>query len=191
MGEEVPDGEPGELWVKGPNVFKGYLNNEAATKNAFTEDGWFKTGDIGYQDKDGNVFITDRLKELIKYNAFQVAPAELEGVLMSHPKIADVAVIGIYDRQRETEVPRAYIVTAPGVEPNDVTTNEIMKWMGEKVAHHKQLRGGVRYINEVPKLHLERFSAVLYGKAKMKKQPKLLIRSYEIVGLIELIPVFD
>ncbi|KAH8817340.1 hypothetical protein F5884DRAFT_874332 [Xylogone sp. PMI_703] len=171
-GEEVPDGEPGELWVKGPNVFKGYLNNEAATKNALTDDGWFKTGDIGYQDKDGNAFITDRLKELIKYNAFQVAPAELEGVLMSHPKIADVAVVGVYDSQRQTEVPRAYVVTTPGIEQNESTTQEITKWMGEKVANHKQLRGGIRYVNEIPKTASGKIlRSALRAKAKEDVDP--------------------
>lgn len=76
--KEVTPGEVGELWVKGPNVFLGYLNNEEGTKNAITEDGYFKTGDVGYQDKDGNFYITDRVKELIKYKGFQVPPAELE-----------------------------------------------------------------------------------------------------------------
>jgi 4-coumarate--CoA ligase len=147
----VPDGETGELLVKGPNIFKGYLNNEAGTKNALTSDGYFKTGDVGYQDKDGNVFITDRIKELIKYNAFQVAPAELEGVLMSHPKVADVAVVGVHDEQRATEVPRAYVVTVAGVDESETTSREITLWMEEKVANHKQLRGGIRYVRAIPK----------------------------------------
>jgi 4-coumarate--CoA ligase len=150
-GDELPDGSLGELWVKGPNVFKGYLNNVAGTKNALTTDGWFKTGDVGYQDVQGNVFITDRSKELIKYNAFQVAPAELEGVLMSHPKISDVAVVGVRDDERATEVPRAYVVTVTGVEQSEVTSLEILRWMRTKIADHKQLRGGVRYIQAIPK----------------------------------------
>ena len=92
--KELPTGEVGELWIKGPNVFKGYLNNPEGTKNALTEDGYFKTGDVGYQDKDGNFFITDRVKELIKYKGFQVPPAELEGLLVAHPSVDDCAVIG-------------------------------------------------------------------------------------------------
>lgn len=76
--QEVKVGEVGELWIKGPNIFLGYLNNEAGTKNALTSDGYFKTGDVGFQDKDGNFYITDRIKELIKYKGFQVPPAELE-----------------------------------------------------------------------------------------------------------------
>ncbi|RFU28436.1 hypothetical protein B7463_g7925, partial [Scytalidium lignicola] len=150
-GQEVSDGEAGELWVKGPNIFKGYLNNVEGTKNALTQDGYFKTGDIGYQDKNGNVFITDRIKELIKYNGFQVAPAELEGILMSHPKVADVAVVGVNDEQLATEVPRAYIVTVAGVERDEITSEEITKWMADKVANHKLLRGGIKYIDAIPK----------------------------------------
>ncbi|KAH7420279.1 hypothetical protein BKA64DRAFT_37641 [Cadophora sp. MPI-SDFR-AT-0126] len=150
-GNEVPGMEVGELWIKGPNVFQGYLNNPAKTVEAFSEDGYFKTGDIGYQDASGNVFITDRSKELIKYNAFQVAPAELEGVLMSHPKVADAAVVGVQDDERATEVPRAYLVVGPGVDASEETAREIQTWMKGKVANHKQLRGGIRFIDAVPK----------------------------------------
>ncbi|KIW68179.1 hypothetical protein PV04_04140 [Phialophora macrospora] len=133
-GVEVPDGEVGELWVKGPNVFKGYLNNPAKTREALSPDGYFKTGDIGYQDREGNVFITDRSKELINYNAFQVAPAELEGILMAHPK---VAVVGVQDESRATEVPRAYVVVVAGVERNRETALEVEEWIKTKVANHK------------------------------------------------------
>lgn len=148
---ELPIGETGELWVKGPNVFKGYLNNPEGTKNALTEDGYFKTGDVGHQDKDGNFYITDRVKELIKYKGFQVPPAELEGLLTSHPTVNDVAVIGIYNKDQATEVPRAYIVPKPGVEGTPKTANDIMQWLQAKVANHKRLRGGVRFVDEVPK----------------------------------------
>ncbi|TKA48826.1 hypothetical protein B0A49_13105 [Cryomyces minteri] len=149
--KEVPAGEVGELWITGPNIFKGYLNNPEGTKNALTEDGYFKTGDVGYQDKDGNFYITDRVKELIKYKGFQVPPAELEGLLSSHPKINDCAVIGIYNKDQATEVPRAYVVPSPGTEGGKGTEKEIMDWMAAKVASHKRLRGGVRFIDEIPK----------------------------------------
>jgi len=148
---EVPAGEVGELWMKGPNVFKGYHNNPEGTKNALTEDGYFKTGDVGYQDRDGNFYITDRVKELIKYKGFQVPPAELEGLLLSHPKINDVAVVGIYSEDQATEVPRAYIVPAPGVEGGRKTEEDIVAWLRAKVANHKRLRGGVRFVDEIPK----------------------------------------
>ncbi|KAI9814824.1 MAG: hypothetical protein M1827_003090 [Pycnora praestabilis] len=149
--KEVPAGETGELWIKGPNVFKGYLNNPTGTANALTDDGYFKTGDVGHQDKDGNFFITDRVKELIKYKGFQVPPAELEGLLIGHPKISDVAVIGIYNKDQATEVPRAYVVPAPGVEGHKKTEEDIVDWLRAKVANHKRLRGGVRFVDEVPK----------------------------------------
>lgn len=149
--KEVPAGETGELWLKGPNVFLGYLNNEEGTKNALTEDGYFKTGDVGHQDKDGNFFITDRVKELIKYKGFQVPPAELEGLLCSHPDIDDVAVIGIQDHEQATEVPRAYVVPKKGIEGGKETEKRIVDWLAKKVASHKKLRGGVRFVDEIPK----------------------------------------
>lgn len=149
-GEELGPGETGELWLAGPNVFKGYWKNEAATKESITPDGFFKTGDVGFQDKDDNFYITDRVKELIKYKGFQVAPAELEGKLMDHPAINDVAVIGVDDAHQHTEVPRAYVVASPGKDsPKDA--EEIVQWLGAKVAHHKKLRGGVRFIDAIPK----------------------------------------
>ena len=149
--EEVPAGQTGELWITGPNVFKGYLNNPSGTANALTPDGYFKTGDVGHQDKEGNFYITDRVKELIKYKGFQVPPAELEGILISHPSIDDVAVVGIYDESQATEVPRAYVVPAKGVQAHKKTETEIVEWLAGKVAAHKRLRGGVRFVDEVPK----------------------------------------
>lgn len=149
--KELAAGEVGELWIKGPNIFKGYLNNPEGTRNAITEDGYFKTGDVGYQDSNGNFYITDRIKELIKYKGFQVPPAELEGLLASHPKIKDVAVLGINDKDQATEVPRAYVVPMPGVECGMKTEQDIVAWLATKVANHKRLRGGVRFVDEIPK----------------------------------------
>ncbi len=148
---EVPAGETGELWIKGPNVFRGYLNNPAGTAHALTPDGYFKTGDVGHQDAAGNFYITDRVKELIKYKGFQVPPAELEGLLTSHPDVADAAVVGVYDPAQATEVPRAYVVLAQGVRSGKEVEAEIVRWVGERVAAHKRLRGGVRFVDEVPK----------------------------------------
>lgn len=149
--KELPAGEVGELWLKGPNIFKGYLNNREATANALTPDGYFKTGDVGYQDKDGNFHITDRIKELIKYKGFQVAPAELEGLLVSHPHINDVAVIGVYDKEQATELPRAYVVPKDGLSKAEKAAADIAQWLSERVAHHKRLRGGVHFVDEIPK----------------------------------------
>ena len=105
--------QDGEVWVRGPQVMKGYLNNESATKNTIDDDGWLHTGDIGHIDADGHLFIVDRLKELIKYKGFQVPPAELEALLLTHPQIADAAVIGLPDDEAG-EIPAAYIVLKQG-----------------------------------------------------------------------------
>jgi len=150
-GKEVPTGQAGELWVKGPNVFLGYLKNPEGTANAITPDGFFKTGDVGYVDKNNDFYITDRVKELIKYKGFQVPPAELEGKLLAHPKIYDVAVLGIYKKEDATEVPRAYVTLHPGNEQNEATAKEIADWLAAQVAPHKKLRGGVKFIDAIPK----------------------------------------
>ncbi len=110
-----------------------------------------QTGDVGHQDKDGNFYITDRVKELIKYKGFQVPPAELEGYLSTHPDIEDVAVIGIYVKEQATEVPRAYIVPKKGVAKSPGTEKKIVDWLAKKVANHKRLRGGVKFADEIPK----------------------------------------
>lgn len=150
-GVEVPVGEVGELAMSGPNVFKGYLNKPDLTKDVFMEDGYFKTGDIGYEDANGNLFITDRVKELIKYKGFQVAPAELEGILLGHAKVDDAAVIGVYSDEQASELPRAYIKLSAGVEANASTEQEIVEYLHSKVAGHKKLRGGLRFADEIPK----------------------------------------
>ncbi|KAF2430843.1 acetyl-CoA synthetase-like protein [Tothia fuscella] len=149
-GEELGPGKSGELWLGGPNIFKGYWKNEEATKDSLTPDGYFKTGDVGYQDESHNFYITDRVKELIKYKGFQVAPAELEGKLMDHPNVDDCAVIGIQDEENHTEIPRAYVVPG-GHGKEEKHAKEIVDWIHEKVANHKRLRGGVVFIDEVPK----------------------------------------
>ena len=150
-GEEVPTGKEGEVWISGPNVFRGYHNNTDATSACKTSDGFFKTGDIGYEDENGNMYITDRVKELIKFKGSQVAPAELEGILASHELINDVAVIGVRDESQETEVPLAFVVPKEGVERSEKNGRAIVDWLTERVARHKRLRGGVRWIDEVPK----------------------------------------
>ena len=150
--KEVAAGETGELYVKGPNVFLGYHNNEPATRDCLSEDGWFRTGDVGYLDKEGNLFITDRVKELIKYKGFQVPPAELEGYLVEHPLIDDVAVVGFESKFLGTECPRAYIVPKGGMaNATKSNTQEIIRWLNGRVANHKKLRGGLRFVESVPK----------------------------------------
>ncbi|KAJ5599264.1 hypothetical protein N7450_000331 [Penicillium hetheringtonii] len=148
-GAEVPTGQDGELALKGPSIFRGYWNNKEGSARSFTADGYYKTGDVGYHDDQENFYITDRVKELIKYKGFQVAPAELEGLLISHPNVNDVAVIGV--DQDHTEVPRAYIVLSQGVEKSPAVGEKIREWIDFRVSHHKKLRGGVRFVDEIPK----------------------------------------
>lgn len=148
--QEVPIGEVGELSMRGPNVFGGYLDNPTATAGCLSPDGWFRTGDVGYQDAEGNFFITDRVKELIKYKGFQVAPAELEGLLSDHENVNDVAVIGIESEEHGTEVPRAYIVPKS---KGSADAEKVIEWLSSRVAPYKKLRGGVRFVDEIPKSH--------------------------------------
>ena len=145
-GENLPARGEGEMLVRGPNVMKGYLNLPDATKSSITEDGWFRTGDVGYFDEEGCFYITDRLKELIKVKGLQVAPAELEALLQNHPKIADAAVIGV-PNERLGEAPKAFVVKK---DPN-ITEEEIVNYVASKVTKYKHLVGGVEFIEAVPK----------------------------------------
>lgn len=150
--KELKAGEIGELYMKGPNVFKGYWKNERATKECLDDDGWFRTGDVGYVDTDGDFFLVDRLKELIKYKGFQVPPAELEGYLTDHELVDDVVVVGVVSEQLGTEIPRAYIVRRGGLKAvKEGDAQKIIDWMNAKVANHKKLRGGIKFVEAVPK----------------------------------------
>ncbi|SPQ18158.1 82b9b819-87e3-4015-a837-c6427068c965 [Thermothielavioides terrestris] len=170
-GKEVPEGESGELWLKGPNVFAGYFNRPELTKEAFSPDGFFKTGDVFRRDKHGNFYCVDRLKELIKYNGYPVPPAELEGVLLGHEDVADACVIGVEDRANATEVPRAYVVLRPGVAAGDAKAEQLAEWVAARVAPHKKLRGGVRFVDHVPKSPSGKvLRRVMRAQAKQQEQ---------------------
>jgi acyl-CoA synthetase (AMP-forming)/AMP-acid ligase II len=143
-GADLERGVPGEIWFRGPQAFKGYLNNAKTTAESITPDGWVRTGDIGYLDSDGYLFITDRLKELIKVKGFQVAPAEREALLYTHPSVADAAVIGRPD-ERDGETPVAYVVARSDVDPEKLKT-----WVAERVSAYKQL-GDVVFCEAIPK----------------------------------------
>lgn len=143
----LPANETGEILYRGPNIMKGYLNNSKATKEAITEDGWLRTGDIGYYDKNGSFFVIDRLKELIKVNAFQVAPAELENILRDHPDILEAAVVGI-PHPKCGEVPKAFVVRRADAK---ITELEIQDYVAKHVSKHKQITGGVTFVESVPK----------------------------------------
>ncbi|TPX32218.1 hypothetical protein SmJEL517_g04605 [Synchytrium microbalum] len=139
---------PGEMYYKGPNVTLGYLNRDDATRETYI-DGWVKTGDQIIYDDQGYLFVVDRLKELIKVNALQVAPAELEALVLSHPAVADVAVVPTPD-DMAGELPRAFVVTKAGKQSKQ-TALDIMKFVDERVAKHKHLRGGICFVDEIPK----------------------------------------
>lgn len=145
-GEEVPDGERGELLVRGPNVMKGYLNNDEATARTLDADGWLHTGDVAVVDEDGDFFIVDRVKELIKYKGYQVPPAELEALLLGHDAIGDAAVIPVPDEEAG-EIPKAYVVLKPD---HDLTADEVMDYVAERVAPYKKVRD-VAFVDEIPK----------------------------------------
>ena len=149
VGTEIDakTGALGEVWIRGPQVMKGYLNNPEATREMIDADGWLHTGDIGHADEDGYLYIVDRVKELIKYKGLQVAPAELEGIVQSHPAVADVAVIPSPDEEAG-EIPKAFVVVKPDA---SVTREEIMAYVAERVAPHKKVRK-VEFIDVIPRV---------------------------------------
>jgi acyl-CoA synthetase (AMP-forming)/AMP-acid ligase II len=149
-GEEVGPGGRGELWCRGPNVMSGYLNNSEATAETLDADGYLHTGDVATVDEDGIFHIVDRVKELIKYKGYQVPPAELEALLLTHDKIADAAVIGVRGsgEHEGEEVPKAFVVRqAAGT---DLTEDEVIAYVAERIAPHKKVRV-VEFIEEIPK----------------------------------------
>ncbi|MEU0114902.1 4-coumarate--CoA ligase family protein [Streptomyces bobili] len=146
-GKDLGVGEAGEILIRGPQIMKGYLGRPDATAAMIDGDGWLHTGDIGRVDADGWLFVVDRVKELIKYKGFQVAPAELEALLLTHPGIADAAVVGDYDDDGN-EVPHAYVVRQPTAP--DLAEGEVRMHVAERVAPYKRVRL-VTFIDAVPR----------------------------------------
>ncbi|KAF7183472.1 hypothetical protein CNMCM7691_003671 [Aspergillus felis] len=145
-------GVRGELCVRGPSVTPGYYRNDSANAESFDNEGWHKTGDIAYCDgRTRKWYIVDRRKELIKVRGFQVAPAELEAVLLGHPHIVDTAVIGLVIPGADTEYPRAYVVRRPGKEGEKLTEEDVRKYLGERLARYKALTGGVKFVDAIAK----------------------------------------
>src|SRR4051794_33405017 len=145
-GEDVGIGAEGEVWIRGAQRMKGYFGRQEETDTLIDADGWLHTGDIGMVDADGWWFVVDRVKELIKYKGYQVAPAELEAVLLTSPDIADAAVIGVYD-ERGDEVPKAFVVRAPG---SRATEDDVLTFVAAHTAPYKRVRQ-VEFIDAVPK----------------------------------------
>jgi acyl-CoA synthetase (AMP-forming)/AMP-acid ligase II len=143
-GAALGPGHPGEIRVRGPHVMKGYLNQPEATADAIDAEGWLRTGDIGCADEDGWLTVVDRVKELIKYKGFQVAPAELEAMLLSHPAVADAAVIPSPDEETG-EVPKAFVVLQ-----SEATADELMAFVAARVAPHKRVRR-IEFVEAIPK----------------------------------------
>ncbi|MFF8524462.1 4-coumarate--CoA ligase family protein [Streptomyces werraensis] len=146
-GKDLGPGESGEILIRGPQVMKGYLGRPDATAAMIDGDGWLHTGDVGHVDDDGWLFVVDRVKELIKYKGFQVAPAELEALLLTHPGVADAAVIGVYNEDGN-EVPHAFVVRHPSAP--ELTEGEVMMYVAERVAPYKRVRH-VTFIDGVPR----------------------------------------
>jgi long-chain acyl-CoA synthetase len=145
-GEDVEDGDPGEILVRGPNVFKGYWRQQEASDDAM-RDGWFRTGDVGYADEDGYIFLVDRKKDLIIVSGFNVYPREVEDALYRHPKIADVAVIGV-PHPYTGEAVKAYVVLKPG---ESATEEDIVDFSRRYLARFK-CPGSIEFVTELPHL---------------------------------------
>lgn len=144
-GEVLGPNVAGELVFKSDGIMKGYVGDSDATKATFDKDGWLHTGDIGFYDDDEEFFIVDRLKELIKYNGFQVPPAELEALILTHPDVKDVGVVGVPD-ESVGELPMAFVV-----KQGSCTEKDIVDFVAARTSAAKRLRGGVRFITEIPK----------------------------------------
>jgi acyl-CoA synthetase (AMP-forming)/AMP-acid ligase II len=147
-GEPLGCGQEGEICMRGPQMMKGYLNRPEATAATIDADGWLHTGDIGYCDGDGHFYIVDRLKELIKYKGMQVAPAELEALLLTHPAVADAAVVPLADEEAG-ELPKAFVVRRPGADA-PVTADELKEFVAARVAPYKKIRK-LEFIEQIPK----------------------------------------
>ena len=145
-GESLPAGEEGELLIRGPQVMLGYLNRPDATAETIRDDGFLRTGDLASFTADGNIFLSDRLKELIKVKGLQVAPAEVEGHLLEHASIVDAAVIGIPD-ERSGQVPKAFVVTAPDAA---LSAEEVQAFLAEHLAPYK-VPAEVVFLDAIPK----------------------------------------
>jgi acyl-CoA synthetase (AMP-forming)/AMP-acid ligase II len=148
-GADVAPGKEGELWIRGPQIMRGYLNQPEETAACLDREGWYHTGDVGLVDPEGYFYIVDRTKELIKYKGMQVAPAELEALLITHPAVLDVAVVRHPDEEAG-EVPKAFIVLKADEAAKATPADAIMAWVAGRVAPHKRVRK-LEFIDQIPK----------------------------------------
>jgi 4-coumarate--CoA ligase len=130
----------------------GYTKRKEETDNTVDRDGYLHSGDVAIRDDNGRFYIVDRIKELIKYKGLQVAPAELESLLLKHPKVIDCAVIGVHSEEKSTELPRAYVVVPEDVPRNEKTAQEIQDYVTKSVVDYKRIRGGIVFVDAIPKL---------------------------------------
>jgi 4-coumarate--CoA ligase len=164
-GNSLPPNQTGELAINGPQVMMGYMDNPDQTRECLSEQGWLRTGDMAHYDNDGFFYITDRIKELIKVRGHQVAPAELEALLLTHPEVIDAAVIGIHDNY-SGELPRAFVIRRrnPDYATTDdtdesnkteesvmITESDLYEWVKERVTGYKRLDGGIVFVDTIPK----------------------------------------
>jgi len=147
-GSEAKVGEAGEILARGPQIVMGYLGNEKATRDTFV-DGWLRTGDQGAMDEEGMIHILDRIKEMIKVKGIGVAPAELEDLLLGHPQVEDVAVMGIKD-DYSGELPKAFVVLKDGVNASEGLGRALMAWVRERKTKYKWIKE-VEFVDEIPK----------------------------------------
>eukprot|EP00253_Pinus_taeda_P006910 PITA_06910 len=145
-GKDMPPNHKGELWLRGPTIMKGYLGNDEATASTLDSEGWLKTGDLCYIDEEGFLFVVDRIKELIKYKAFQVAPAELEELLLSNPDISDAAVIP-YPDDEAGQIPMAFVVRKSD---SNLSKEDVINFVAKQVSPYKKIRR-VAFVNSIPK----------------------------------------
>ncbi|XP_062196311.1 4-coumarate--CoA ligase 1 [Phragmites australis] len=146
-GKSLGRNQPGEICIRGQQIMKGYLNNPEATKNTIDANGWLHTGDVGYVDDNDEIFIVDRLKEIIKYRGFQVAPAELEALLITHPSIADAAVVGKQIQPEIGEIPVAFVAKAEG---SELSEDDVKQFVAKEVIYYKKIRE-VIFVDKIPK----------------------------------------
>ena len=178
-GQDRDPGQPGELLVRAPSVMRGYLDDPSATAAAIDAKGWLHTGDIVTVDAEGWYRVTDRIKELIKYKGYQVAPAELEDVLLAHPAVADVAVVRSPD-EAAGEVPKAFVVRKPGSVPVDA--QELMTWVAERVAPYKRVRR-VEFTDSIPKSA----SGKILRRELVEREYQAAARQLDLTGMVVLV----